>query len=470
MNDPELDLLVRYLVACQRAVREHDQSGRMPKQKELFLKLVVRDLCYAGHGVAQVNFDCEQIVRETWHWRDYGEFRKSVFPCLPEHRACVDSFHQTYGLPPGDIERLLDLLTHRLAPKMVEPIEQTTLRDEAVVLLNDLRLRQVTWNAYLWLQGIILEVERIELGESLVIRRPIPADFERELSVGRAHSGELYPDPGTFPSAVVEYQFERGTSADQFASWNAEHAVEALIQALRLYRVGSVEVVRYEYRPVSVRCHGGTIVCDRPRIYYQYSLGFQDSADLTKFLRSLIDRIPSYMEMLDPPKRPNILGIPLPRYTDCLRREMGVEERMASAVTCLEGLFMRDDETAELTFRLAQRVAIMLRSLGLGAKQVFDDVKAAYKIRSKFVHGAFIKDKHRKENFELAGRIVNYARISLIVSFQLGLTGPETKAGFLEAVDNSMLDDDDARSLKEKISSQTYVPHVATTPISYPPT
>lgn len=464
--DPELDLVVRYLLACMEAVQEHDRSGKMPKQKNVFIKPLAKKFNYTDYGLAQINFESEQIVREAWHWRDYQEFRKSVFPALSEHRACVETLCQSYQVLTRDIERWLDLLTHRLAPKMLDAIETSVLEEQASILMNDLRLGPVTWNTYLWLRGIILDEERIDLDRSLVIRRPIPADFERELEASQLASGNLYPDE--FPSAVVEYRFKKVNSADQFASWNAEHEVEALIQAFRLYKVGSVEIIRYEYTPDSYRCHGGTIGCDKPRINFQYALSNHDTDDLNRFLGSLLDRIPSYMEMLDPPKNPNILGIPLPRYTDCLTREMGLEERVASSVTCLEGLYMKDDETAELSFRLAQRVAVALRHLRLDAKQVFADVKDAYKIRSKFVHGAFVRDKRRKENSELSCRIMNYARISLVLFLQLDLTGAGKKKVFLENLDDSLLDDNDAHRLIETISNGSCVPHMRAMPIPFP--
>jgi len=41
----------------------------------------------------------------------------------------------------------------------------------------------------------------------------------------------------------------------------------------------------------------------------------------------------------------------LPRYTDCVTREMSVEERIASAVTCIEGLYLSDSDQGVIAYK-----------------------------------------------------------------------------------------------------------------------
>ena len=119
---------------------------------------------------------------------------------------------------------------------------------------------------------------------------------------------------------------------------------------------------------------------------------------------------------------------------------MSVEERIASAVTCFEGLYLADSDKGDLTYKLAQRLALTLRHFGLDPKDVAKDVRRAYGVRSNFVHGVFVRDKHRKETSLLCDRIVNYARISMVLCLQLDHRDNETKEQFLKSLDYAMLD------------------------------
>ena len=73
---------------------------------------------------------------------------------------------------------------------------------------------------------------------------------------------------------------------------------------------------------------------------------------------------------------------------DFARREIYTSLRIAQYMTALESLFSTD--SSELVYRLSERVAFFLGESSKERKQIFLDIKSAYKVRSAVVHGDII--------------------------------------------------------------------------------
>ncbi len=467
-SDADIELVTNYLLACQQVIADHQSDGRLKKGTETYVRSIAKSIHYTNRGIIHITYDSEFVAREIWGWREYQELRLSVFPKLAAHAHCVDALAARSAVSQETIAKWLFGLTHDVT-KPVNPVDQDFLRERTGWFLNDVRQDPVTWRAKLWLQGVILEGEEFALGDGIVIRRPQASDLEREARAGFMLSGNLFSGPN--PSAIVDYTFRGSPSQIASEPFFVERRTETLLQILRLYKVGSVESLNLEYVAASYCHHNGTVGSDRQALSqinaYSYSISQSDVEPLSRFIATLLDRIPSYMELLDPPKKPNILGIPLPRYTDCLTREMGVEERIASAVTCFEGLYLTDDDKGDIAYKFAQRLALTLRHFGFDPKAVAKDANMAYGIRSRFVHGVFVKDNKRQETFLLCDRIVNYARISMVMCLQLNNKTNDIKNPFLKSLDYAMLTDADARQLRERIESETFVPNADLLPVHY---
>ena len=467
-SDPDTDLVVNYLLACQQVIAAHQSDGRLKTGKETYIRSIITSFTYTTCGIIAVAYASTCLSREIWSWREYQDLRQSVFPKLTEHAQCVDALSEQYGVPQEALGKWLSRLTHDVT-KPVNPVDQGFLRERTSWLLNDVRRDPITWRATLWIQGVILEGEQFELGNGLIIRRPKASDLECEVPSGLMLVQNLFSGP--HPSAIVEYTFQGTLSTDALGLSFVDHKIETILQILRLYKVGTVDLIKAPYIAESCCHHNGTVGPGKPDMphlnAYAYHIGQSDIEPLSKFIPTLLDRIPSYIELLDPPKKPNIIGIPLPRYVDCLTRETSVEERITSAVTCIEGLYLTDSERGDIAYKFAQRLALTLRHFGFDPKAVAKDASTAYSIRSKFVHGAFVKDNKRDETFLLCDRIVNYARISMIMCLQLNHNENGVKQHFIKSLDAAMLDDTDARQLRESIGSETFVPHTDMLPVHH---
>lgn len=72
--------------------------------------------------------------------------------------------------------------------------------------------------------------------------------------------------------------------------------------------------------------------------------------------------------------------------------------KLSMYIPILESLFSPSD--GELSFRVSQRVAFYIGDDKEEVKMIFDQVKRAYDIRSKFLHGQFFPKKTTKLNFK----------------------------------------------------------------------
>jgi hypothetical protein len=87
--------------------------------------------------------------------------------------------------------------------------------------------------------------------------------------------------------------------------------------------------------------------------------------------------------------------------------------KVAHYCSCFESLF--SISTVELKHRLSETIAFFLESESLIARDVYEDLKLAYDLRSLVVHGSIISSKYSKNEFELLIKTVencdNYIRL-----------------------------------------------------------
>jgi len=114
-----------------------------------------------------------------------------------------------------------------------------------------------------------------------------------------------------------------------------------------------------------------------------------------------------------------------------------IENRITFVINCLEALYLKREERAELSHRLGQRVSAILRHLDFIPIEVYRDIIKAYDIRSNYIHGQIEPEKHGDAT-KLEKKVFEYARISLLVFIQL--MPRYSKEEIINRADNSLLD------------------------------
>jgi len=139
------------------------------------------------------------------------------------------------------------------------------------------------------------------------------------------------------------------------------------------------------------------------------------------------------------------LSIAYDRYSDSLEGG-SIEKHISSAVMGLEALYLK--EVDELSYRLSMRVGKLL-SLTEGEYkpgEVRDNLKVAYKIRNKYVHGVILKTEQIKKLVEekFAQIMIDYLRASIVA-----LLKRPSKDTLISQLDDSFLDSTQEEEIKK---------------------
>jgi hypothetical protein len=288
-----------------------------------------------------------------------------------------------------------------------------------------------------------METNFVKIQDNILLRKPEPVDLEFESLYESYYPQDIH----NWPSAILELEF-RGKYPVQI-----QHKIESVIATLRLFKLGSIENLRSRLNPNSIsRGLGGTLFSNNLiSAHYKYGITEADAEDLTIFFNRIEPLI--YSEIID--KSADDIGyisIAYDRFCDALLKPVVPENRLTTAIMALEALYLKDTELSELTERLSQRVALALETFGYNTLEVYNFVKRAYGIRSRFVHGSKIE---QKEIGELPEKILDYCRISIIMFLQIH--DEQDKDRIINLLNNSLLSDIEKKKLHELINKKCII-------------
>lgn len=288
----------------------------------------------------------------------------------------------------------------------------------------------------LWIKGIKLDVEVHSIDYNIMIRQIKNQDFEIEIPFHGVLMQQRYLIRPSLSTIILELNCKKYLN-------EIEKDIDLIMTLLRLFKLGSVYIEKGEYYQEIPPWLPRTISNGNFRDRYNYIITSEDIPKIQKLYRI----IQSNLSIISNPKSP--IHIAFQRYTDVLINGGNVESDITTTINCLEALYLNEND--ELSRRLSQRVSGIIRFFDVESKKVYGDIKTAYNVRSKYIHGQVINEKRRKEirDMQLAKHILDYARISILVFIQLNSW--KNKDDLIQIIDNSLLDLEDYKELKEKI-------------------
>jgi hypothetical protein len=307
-------------------------------------------------------------------------------------------------------------------------------------------LRDVTdspreYRARLWLAGITLSEDVVHVSDSLSFRRATRQDLQKRVRVEGVPSGPPDWQGRILFSCIAECKVVTPRPAE------LQTHVDRLITALRLFRLGSVSAARCDFQADSFSMFSNWRIGSPQRVTrLAYTMSADDGPRLLQATQSLMPLLPSAFQF--PAIKPSFLSTALAWYSESLMAAGPVEGAVAWAVACLEALFLGDNPTTEISYRLTQRVIALLRCFGCAPLDVKQVVKAAYDVRSKHVHGATPKKPLSREKLGALHRnIAEYARVSCLVWTQL-LT-ERKRNEVLATLEEALIDDASNKRLQQ---------------------
>lgn len=408
---------------------EYKNKRKIIKRRKLYIKAKVTNFDYK-EGNIKLERSIDRIQKKEWDWFQLFDFIETVIRQSKEYQNIVSEISKERKMPQMEADCWLFKFAQKLTYRILENATDKILEDHITAFVSDLEKAAVEWKTKIWIQGIWLEDKDYDIYSGLKIRKTRPSDLEEETIFGGTFQ---FPFGITrIPTAILELTFK---AKEQGEIWDE---IEMILNCFRLFRLGSVFSEREDMEPKSILRVGGTIT--KWPIFtaiYKYRINKKDIPKLRDLLKKVRNLLPKKYLQGILPKRDAVF-FSLQRYNEAVLKQGSVESRITSTITCLEALYLKREESMELSHRLSQRTSGLLRLFNFAPLEVYSTVKRAYKIRSGFIHGSQSKPAEHKNNVRLLESVLNYARVSILVFLQVkSLIG---KDELVDQIDNSLLD------------------------------
>ena len=190
-------------------------------------------------------------------------------------------------------------------------------------------------------------------------------------------------------------------------------------------------------------------------VYFTFKENIPD-----QLVQEIQDHVPTYLgrisdiadEYLPVVSENKFMQISLDYFYEAGIKSVTSSEGLVSIVTCLEAMF--NESPGDIKYKLSLRAAFLLRAYKFDSNETFKNLKKAYDLRSKIVHGAS-QDKYLKE----LGDLSNYARCLIKIMLVLlsnnarsSVRAGERKNSLLREIDLTMLNPEDVDPFFDEIT------------------
>jgi hypothetical protein len=312
------------------------------------------------------------------------------------------------------------------------------------IFVEDLNNIPPDWKVELWVNGIWLDTNLVTINPDLTIRRPQNSDFEFTTPAS------FFLNNITLTSiescdAIIEFSISRINQIDL-----NEH-IDKLINAMRLYQLGAIQIVKRNYEPNSITT---TLMmpgsAERKISSHKYQLKTSDEKNINDFLNIVMPFLPE-RNWQSQENVNNPIYISIERYIEALTKGQSVESKITNIITCLEALFLKSYERSELSHKLSQRVAYLMSN----PIKTYKTLKRAYDVRSTYIHGSMLNEDEKRGLKDISDSTIEIARKSIL--FFIELSSKKNKEEILAKIDNAILDESASNKLKETIKKLEFI-------------
>lgn len=336
----------------------------------------------------------------------------------------------------GDLVQFLHAVGRRAADDPVE-LDAGQLAERFV---HEIGGGELIWRGRVWLQGLVVDGDPLVVDDGTTLRQPVSDDFAFEMPAESAMFGAGLDHLMKSPDSVLEMSRSGVNRPD--------HDTYRIANSLCLYDLGAVTPIKHGFSSDSLfRPSHTSWPHTRFSPSFRYSVSRADVEPLRRFIDKVALTLPVKPTGTHEDKRWNALKF----YFRALFNASDDEERLAQSVGSLESI-LTTDSPENLSFRLSQREASLLRLAGFRLETVFDDMRKTYKVRSAYAHGR-ASNVDRNELRALCTRIMNYARLTVVNTLHMSV-GDRKKLG--RRLDDSLLDDEVLGSLRDELVGGTW--------------
>lgn len=399
-------------------------------------------LRYDDRGVPLVNRRSEQKREKTWAFAASKAAQEASQ--TEEYRIAEQKLASAYGIG-GLAEQHLMVFTLRLAKTILETMESCRAAESSSLVskfLDELGGTPVRCGADIDLQGIVLNIDRIEPTPGITIRQAVTDDFEGPVELG---SGRF----GSDPSSVMRIERIGSNPNDLQQELNRSIAI------IRLFCVASVKWVCMRQFSESLVIPFSGMMWSGPQevVNHAAQINPQNHRKLQSFWKRMDSCLPPDFSA-SPGAGSDYLAIAYERYSAALTRPALLEERIAQAVMALEAILI--NENLELAYKLRVRAAKLLSVLGGDAIQISRILKDAYGVRSTFAHGDRLSHKKTRkldEQYKPASNLLTEILEILRKVLVTGILSRKGKDPLIDMIDDALIDQQHHAALENQLRS-----------------
>ena len=421
------ETLLKICKAASRLAIEQTREGALRREDRHYLR---RSFAYQEGNLSGAQ---EEITRSIWDPIAVDAIADGVKAQYPkEIQEIVTELSRAGARDSATLQGELDIFLRVIAESAEEHESAEDVEQVVDRFLHEVKGGAVCWQGRIWLDGVRVESDSVQLGDGLVLRSPISADFDQERPANLGFGLEMPP----MPRSVIECERLSRDKPD----------VRREVNALSLFRLGAVEIVRERWACDSFFPGKGGVEFPYRFLMkspYEYVVTPREQEKLQGFIAAVAHQLPT--KPRGQHKEPR--WTPLKYYFKILQATTEPLERLTEAVCCLEASLVKKDE-GEISYRLSLRTASLLEFAGFDSLSVFKDMRSAYSLRSDYVHGNTSKPGKIAGVEQLCFSVANYARLAVLKLLQFNV---EERSGILNDLEESLLSRDLRRQLESKL-------------------
>ncbi|GAA0722685.1 hypothetical protein J2744_000061 [Halorubrum trapanicum] len=316
------------------------------------------------------------------------------------------------------------------------------------IFTSEIDSAPISWNPKIWILGLDIEDDSVQLEENITIRKPDEDDLVEEIRIedDAGFNRRATGMPERAPTAIIEFSKRAPDRRDIYDT------IQVMISVLQLYDVGSVSSMKVDLHTESIikpfPLPGRYNSPDTP---FSYTISESEISDLSLFYTHMYEVVEERLYSTD---EQDYLTISFDRYENAIEENDSPESQLTSAIMSLEAMLLKDEEKGELSERLSRRADILLGLFGHQPIEISRKIKTAYSIRSRYVHGSETDQDYGED---LVSDIVDYTRNCIVIYLLLSEDFPKEK--LLSKLDNASVQAESREALSEKI--QEVVPEWA---------
>lgn len=293
--------------------------------------------------------------------------------------------------------------------------------------------------------GIILHEDEIKLSPEIIVRKPIPEDFNIETLSYPFFNQTDFPEP----TAILDISLQAKCRQDLY------NEITKTIAVLQLFRPMSIKWHIYQIHSESFNpCfERKDPPIEKHLVFENYILEKEEVDDLKDFWKMVYPILPQNLNSSEE-NNFTFISNAYRFYSDSISQNGMFERKIASAVIGLDSIFLKTINEDKKSKQLTLRISKLLKNENFAPTTIKDVIGDAYFCRSKYLHGELLSNNDKERIAKKYGGNVNnllktileFLRISIVILFHFQ-SGNKEK--FLNMIDMFLKDENGSQQLIE---------------------